>query len=133
MVSSDEYGCDGNVPPENRLNIFHCAEPDGRFLPIAVVCDQNPDCLHADDELNCPCKYYSSSHNYSIFLLVFKDNLTDTFVCKNGQTIPQSQLCDLYPDCWDKSDETDCLGFPCSDRRSIFIQDDRFYQISLNV
>uniref|UniRef100_A0A8D8WWW8 G-protein coupled receptor GRL101 n=2 Tax=Cacopsylla melanoneura TaxID=428564 RepID=A0A8D8WWW8_9HEMI len=86
---SDEYGCDLNKTREEK---FVCQ--DSRALPLDVRCDQKPDCLHGDDELDCGPTPLC-------------DNATE-YTCRSGQCIPLPQLCDMQIDCYDKSDEMDC-------------------------
>ncbi|XP_054287208.1 G-protein coupled receptor GRL101-like [Macrosteles quadrilineatus] len=107
---SDEFGC-GKYDNRNFKSLvkrteisnrvtevaanFRCL--DGRKMPVITRCDKKIDCLHGDDELNCPD---------------MKCNETQ-FTCLSGQCIDLSLRCDLVYHCYDRSDEHNCHDTPC--------------------
>lgn len=81
---------------------LECADGDG-WYPGAAKCDGLQDCADGSDEVNCP-----------------------TFMCENGNTIPEAGKCDGYPsccmgmpDCRDLSDEAGCPTFMCMSGETI--------------
>ncbi|XP_075225702.1 G-protein coupled receptor GRL101-like [Lycorma delicatula] len=93
---SDEFGCGSFLMIDEKT--FQCR--DNRTLPAKLRCDNNYDCLHGDDEEDCPEKPNCAE---------------EEFQCKNGQCIPVESSCNLIFDCSDKSDELNCSNMICGE------------------
>ncbi|KAL1129017.1 hypothetical protein AAG570_013549, partial [Ranatra chinensis] len=91
---SDEFGC-GITSPENGS--FRCL--DNRTLPGSLKCDRKYDCLHGDDEVDCP---------------MITECDAGQFLCKSGQCVEETSRCNVTFECWDKSDEIGCHDVPCN-------------------
>ncbi|KAG8270243.1 hypothetical protein J6590_089719 [Homalodisca vitripennis] len=88
LFLSDEFGCEEK--DFSYGDTFTCK--DNRTLPNYLRCDFKPDCLHGDDELDCPAPECKASE----------------FRCSSGQCVSAVTRCDLFLDCLDKSDELEC-------------------------
>lgn len=67
--------------------------PDGEYIRIGYLCDQDLDCNDGSDEFGC--------------------DYADFFECGNGEPIVWSWQCDGVADCNDGSDEHDCANRIC--------------------
>lgn len=59
------------------------------------------------------CNYQTKHVNVrkkKIFITDYPTCWGKKWRCKNGQCIDEDSRCDLYYDCFDKSDETNCEG-----------------------
>ncbi|KRT81424.1 EGF-like domain containing protein, partial [Oryctes borbonicus] len=82
-------------PLECAANEFFCGKSDA-CVPITVVCDGRKDCLHGDDEEECPAQGGSPSQC---------DHLSE-FRCADGDGCVKTEVvCDMHYDCADRSDE----------------------------
>ncbi|KAG7156036.1 G-protein coupled receptor GRL101-like 7, partial [Homarus americanus] len=97
---SDETGCSKVsemcewAGPDGEW--FPCSE--GRCIPARLRCDRKMDCLHGEDEEDCPAP----------------ECLGGQWRCDSGQCVPPTDRCDLHFDCYDKSDELYCNDHQCS-------------------
>ena len=78
---------------------FRCGHGDDKCIPLTWKCDGEADCKNrADEPASCPptnCR-------------------TGQVMCRNGNCISPSTICDTYDDCGDRSDETNCTERQCS-------------------
>lgn len=81
--------------PIDALVLFEC--DDQQQIPYTFVCDRKADCQNKLDETICTYPHCSDVKN--------KNHL-----CNTGHCISREQVCDLFPDCPDKSDELECLS-----------------------
>nr|ARK36624.1 G-protein coupled receptor GRL101 [Sagmariasus verreauxi] len=99
---SDETGC-LLIDKENgkcewageKGKWFPCS--DGRCIPVRFLCDRKIDCLHGEDEYDCPSLECQE----------------DEWQCTSGQCVPLTGRCDLSFHCRDKSDEMNCSEHQC--------------------
>ncbi|XP_071537001.1 G-protein coupled receptor GRL101-like [Panulirus ornatus] len=98
---SDERGChlsskeNGKCTSPDGEKLFPCS--DGRCIPATFLCDKKVDCLHGEDEHDCP-------------VLECQE---DEWQCASGQCVPVTSRCDLAFHCHDKSDEMNCSEHQC--------------------
>lgn len=81
---------------KNGLRLFQCDTNDARGTEIAYsyVCDYVHQCPNKRDEEVC---------------LYRKCDSRSEFECRSHQCVPLESRCDLYPDCFDGSDEEGCI------------------------
>ncbi|GFR68916.1 relaxin receptor-like protein [Elysia marginata] len=96
--------------PLSADKVFWCEDEPATWIHYSKVCDQVVDCPNTKDESMDLCRFVS----------LFKN---DVFMCSTSElVVPAEALCDLYPDCTDKSDEQNCetcnFGL-CSDGRCV--------------
>ncbi|XP_063586245.1 G-protein coupled receptor GRL101-like [Penaeus indicus] len=94
---TEEFNCSANKSAPCQPGYFACQ--DGRCIPLTLKCDRKPDCLHAEDEENCPRT----------------DCREGEWQCESGQCISLENRCDLGFQCLDKSDEMNCEDHPCAE------------------
>ncbi|CAE1329893.1 unnamed protein product [Acanthosepion pharaonis] len=86
-----------------KYNEFGCL--DGKCIEIILVCNQNKDCSHGEDEYNCTNTTQTTITKTVSSTTVCQNN---EFRCSNGQCILKSKRCDKMLDCSDNSDEENC-------------------------
>lgn len=84
-----------------RDGLLSCGEDSQECYHPAFICDGSVDCADTGkDELDC------DTHTCA----------ADQFQCNLGNCIPASKKCDHVPDCYDNSDEQDCV-WVCDETR----------------
>uniref|UniRef100_A0A8C5HY98 EGF-like domain-containing protein n=1 Tax=Gouania willdenowi TaxID=441366 RepID=A0A8C5HY98_GOUWI len=110
--SSDEgpERCGGDGVFIRRANCttgeFRCA--NGECIRLSWKCDGDPDCKDKSDEQDCPlltCRpdEFQCGDGFCIHATKCEGPLK--FLCKNGECIESSKVCDSIKDCKDRSDE----------------------------
>ena len=100
---------------------FQCN--DGMCISLNLVCDDEADCRHREDEdvqcndeEACTVNGVKFDFQYCREYCLIKEHCIcadSYFQCLSGGCIPVNQFCDQKHDCKDKSDELECIFLSC--------------------